>query len=89
MTLHPDGKSGVSIGRTKYDRMRHTILSILGEQGQMTFSDLGAEVASRLEGRFEGSISWYYTTVKLDLEARGLIERVDRMSPQRVRLVER
>ena len=86
MTLHPEGKSGVNISRAKYDQMRDTILSVLDERHQMTSSDLGAEVASRLEGQFEGSISWYYTTVKLDLEARGLVERVDRGSPQRIRL---
>ena len=36
----------------------------------------------------EGSISWYVTTVKLDLEARGLIERVPRSRPQRLRMAE-
>ena len=34
------------------------------------------------KGKFKGSIGWYYTTVKLDLEARGIII-VDRTkSPQ-------
>jgi hypothetical protein len=88
MTLHPDSKSGVNISRAKYDQMRETIVTILGEHGQMTFSELGAEVGNRLEGRFDGSISWYYTTVKLDLEARGVIERVDDRSPQRIRLTQ-
>ena len=86
MTLHPDGKSGVNISRAKYDQIRETIVSVLGERGEMTFTDLGAEMSNRLEGRFEGSISWYYTTVKLDLEARGVIERIDGRSSQRIRL---
>jgi hypothetical protein len=39
-----------------------------------------------LMGKLEGSISWYATMVKLDLEARGEIERIPGSSPQRIRL---
>jgi hypothetical protein len=35
---------------------------------------------------FEGSVSWYVTTVKLDLETRGVVERVPGQKPQRLRL---
>jgi len=41
----------------------------------------------QLRNRFEGSISWYVTTVKLDMEARGEIERVPDSNPQQLRLV--
>jgi hypothetical protein len=41
---------------------------------------LGAEALENL-----GSVTWYTVTVKLDLEARGEIERVPRSRPQRVR----
>jgi hypothetical protein len=89
ITLHPEeGKSGVNISRAKYDLMRETIIGALSEHHEMTFSELGAEVASRLDGRFDGSISWYYTSVKLDLEARGIVKRVGKGSPQRIRLAE-
>jgi hypothetical protein len=40
------------------------------------------------QGTSEGSISWYVTTVKLDLEARGLIARVPGSHPQRLRMAE-
>ena len=30
----------------------------------------------KLEGKFDGSIPWYMEGTKLDLEARGIIERV-------------
>jgi hypothetical protein len=33
-----------------------------------------------------GSVSWYTTTVKLDLEVKGEIERIPGSSPQRLRL---
>jgi hypothetical protein len=87
MTLHPEkGKRGVNISRAKYDLMRETIVDTLSESHEMTFGELGDDVAGRLDGRFDGSIGWYYTTVKLDLEARGVVERVGKVSPQRIRL---
>ena len=54
----------------------------------MTFKDLTQSVHARLSGRFDGSIPWYVTTVKLDLEARGAIARLPKTSPQRLRLAE-
>lgn len=88
MTLHPDeGKSGVNISKQKYDDMRSAILKALEEEDEPTFSELGDDVGRQLEGHFDGSIGWYFTTVKLDLEARGVIERVKGSRPQRIRLV--
>ena len=88
MTRHPDpGKSGVNISRQKYDAIRVAILDAIRARGEITFTELTQDVRIRLEGTFEGSISWYVTTVKLDLEARGLIERVPKSRPQRLRLV--
>jgi hypothetical protein len=86
MTLHPQGKSGVNISKGKYELVRRAIEESLGEEAPMSFSGLRDVVSQRLEGRFEGSISWYYTTVKLDLEARGVVERVPGTSPQMLRL---
>ena len=59
---------------------------MLQEKGEMTFYGLNDEVGRQLEGNFEGSIGWYVTTVKLDLEARGVIERFGK-GPQRLRPV--
>ena len=85
-TLHPEqGKSGVNVSREKYDAIRAAILESVRDHGEITFKDLTQEVRRKLEGTFEGSISWYVTTVKLDLEARGLIERVPGSRPQRLR----
>lgn len=88
LTLHPAGKQGVNIDREKYEQMRDEILAALKAEPEQTFSGLNEVVGARLDGRFDGSIGWYYTTVKLDLEARGIIERVPKSSPQRLRLVE-
>ena len=44
-------------------------------------------VGKTVKGRFEGSINWYVEVVKLDLEANGVIERIE-ARPQRYQLVE-
>lgn len=87
MTLHPEtGKQGVNISRAKYDAIRGASVAALQAHGELTFKALMDAVRERLEASFEGSISWYVTTVKLDLEARGVITRVPRSKPQRLRL---
>jgi hypothetical protein len=86
MTMHPEeGKQGVNIEMAKYVEIRAAILETLANHGEITFKGLTQEVLDRLEDSFEGSVSWYVTTVKLDLEARGVIERVPGSRPQRLR----
>lgn len=86
-TLHPDpSKKGVHIDKEKYDLMRRSILEKLEQQGRITFTELSALVEDDLRGRFDGSMMWYYTTVKLDLEARGELRRVPNSKPQLVEL---
>ncbi|CAG0972639.1 hypothetical protein ANAEL_01265 [Anaerolineales bacterium] len=83
LTLHPDSKKqGVRIEKAKYDVMRTAILENLQRHGAMTFSRLGALIEDLMQGNFDGSVMWYYTTVKLDLEARGEVRRVPGSKPQ-------
>jgi hypothetical protein len=85
-TLHPEaGKQGVHISREKYDQVRAGILDALAN-GPLTLSALFDAVTQRLGPTFEGSPTWYTMSVKLDLEARGEIERVPKVSPQQLRL---
>jgi hypothetical protein len=86
LTLHPEGKNGVNVDKQKYPVVREAILESLRSAGEMTFKALTEDVRRELEGTFDGSISWYVTTVKLDLEARGEIERVPGKKPQHLRL---
>ena len=88
MTLHPAGKQGVNIDKGKYDMVRQAIEKTLQAQPGITFSGMTETVDKRIGDVFDGSISWYVTSVKLDLEARGVLERVDGRSPQRLRLVD-
>ncbi|MGH2625208.1 MAG: DUF6958 family protein [Anaerolineales bacterium] len=87
LTRHPDpAKRGRNVDRRNYEAVRGAVLATLRTRGEMTSEALQDEIGRRLRGRFAGSVSWYYVTVKLDLEARKLIERVPRSRPQRLRL---
>lgn len=85
-TLHPDKKQGVNINKEKYDVIRNAILCVLQTQKEMTFMNLSRAVEKEVNGNFEGSVTWYVTTVKLDMEARGEIKRVTNSRPQLVKL---
>lgn len=85
-TLHPEKKQGVNISKAKYEIIRKAILSTLHTQKEMTFMNLSRAVEKEVNGNFEGSVMWYVTTVKLDLEARGVVKRVPNSRPQLVRL---
>jgi hypothetical protein len=85
-TLHPEKKRGINISRKKYEIIRKVILSTLHAHKEMTFMKLSRAVEKELNGDFEGSVNWYVTTVKLDLEARGKIKRVPHSRPQLVKL---
>ncbi|HUM12062.1 MAG TPA: hypothetical protein VLT82_14040 [Myxococcaceae bacterium] len=85
LTRHPQGKSGKNIPREKYHPVKEAIVAALG-QGELTHSELMAKVEASLRGRFEGNTHWYGETVKLDLEARRIIERVG-SKPERYRRI--
>ncbi|MCE2490803.1 MAG: hypothetical protein J4G17_12635 [Anaerolineae bacterium] len=87
LTLHPEGKKGVNILRSKYDPVREAMLdSLRAAGGELTHTELMAAIAERLTD-FKGSVTWYAETVKLDLVARGVIARSSG-SPQVLTLVE-
>jgi uncharacterized protein DUF6958 len=85
-TLHPEKKQGVKISKEKYEIIRKAILCVLQEEKEITFMNLSRAVEKEVNGNFEGSVTWYVTTVKLDLEARGQIKRVTNSRPQVVKL---
>ena len=85
-TLHPEKKQGVNISREKYEIIRKAILTTLRTQKEITFMNLSRAVEKEVNGTFEGSVMWYVTTVKLDLEARGAVKLVQNSRPQLVKL---
>jgi len=86
LTLHPQGKRGVNIQKRKYDQIREYILSVLSARKDITFDLLSNKAVSELSETFEGKVLWYLVTVKLDLEARGEIERIAGVGGHKLRL---
>ena len=87
LTLHPEeDKQGVNISRSKYDMIHQAIRDAIRSQGTISVKGLVSLVEYNLRNRFEGSIPWYVTTVKLDMEARGEIERIPGPGEQKIRL---
>jgi hypothetical protein len=84
LTKHPLGKSGKNISKQKYEALKKAILSALRNR-ELTHTELFNQLSKRLKNKFAGNISWYGETVKLDLEARKIIERTS-SKPQKYRL---
>ena len=84
LTKHPLGKSGRNIDRKKYDTLKKAILSAL-RKNDLTHTELFSRLNKSLKGKFSGNISWYGETVKLDLEAKRIVERTA-STPQKYRL---
>ena len=86
MTLHPGGKQGVRIVKSKYDQVRNFILDKVKAHGDLSFDELTDMATEELAPVFDGKVIWYMVTVKLDLEARALIERIPKTSPHRLHI---
>ncbi|SYZ73005.1 conserved hypothetical protein [Candidatus Zixiibacteriota bacterium] len=87
LTKHPQGKRGVNISKSKYERVKKEILSLL-RKAEPTHTELFKLLNDKLQDRFDGNISWYGETIKLDLEARGIIQRTS-SKPARYQLAEK
>lgn len=85
-TLHPSGKKGVNIDIIKYETIKDFIIHTLKSEGELTYEYVNNKAIKELETTFDGSVPWYVVTVKLDLEARNIIERVPKTSPHKIRL---
>ena len=84
LTKHPLGKSGKNIDKQKYEMLKKAILLVL-QNKELTHTELFNHLNKSLKSKFSGNISWYGETVKLDLEARKIIERTS-SKPQKYRL---
>ncbi len=83
LTKHPLGKSGRRISKPTYELFEQAILSALRGR-ELTHTELMVQLANDLKAKFSGNIGWYAETMKLDLEARRIIERTS-TKPQRYR----
>ena len=87
LTKHPQGKTGRNITRQSYDALKAAILAALAKK-ELTHTELFEYLNKNLKGKFDGNISWYGETVKLDLEARKIIAR-NTDKPPRYRTVKK
>jgi len=84
LTQHPQGKTGRNIDKETYELFKKEILATLKGK-ELTHTELFEQLEKRLKNKFSGNISWYAETLKLDLEARKMIERTDD-KPQKYRV---
>ncbi len=85
-TLHPlPGKINKKISLIKYNIIKGNILAIL-ENKELTHTELMEELYRKVKDTFEGGVQWYGETVKLDLEARKIIERTV-SKPEKYRII--
>ncbi len=85
-TMHPDpAKTNKQISAEKYTVIRDNILSLLKNR-ELTHTELMEQLYQKVKDTFEGNVQWYGETVKLDLEARKIIERTGN-KPDRYRLM--
>lgn len=74
-TLHPQaGKSNKKIALSKYLFIKEHLLAILSKS-TLTHTELMETLFARVKDNFEGGVQWYGETVKLDLEAGGMVEK--------------
>jgi hypothetical protein len=84
-TLHPQpGKTNKRIALNKYNEIKKHILKILSKV-ELTHTELMEKLYANVKDSFDGGVQWYGETVKLDLEAREIIERTN-TKPEKYRL---
>lgn len=93
-STRPDGLDGWTIELEQYDLLKAVILESIdafaADDGSVPLKILVEEAQRRLgqHSAFPGGrLSNYVRYTKVDLEARGIVERVAKSSPQRVRRV--
>jgi hypothetical protein len=86
LTLHPEGKSGKNILKSKYDLTRECLLGIFSDLPEISHKELTRLSKERLSGILDGNASWYMETVLLDLMARGQIRKIGD-KPVRLRIL--
>ena len=73
------------IDRAKYKSVHDAIIATLKERGPASIIELFEGVKGHLPADFKGPVQWCTFSVKLDMEARGELERVQVNRIHRVR----
>ena len=84
-TWHPiEGKINKKIALEKYEFIKRHLLEIVSET-ELTHTELMEELYARVKDDFKGGVQWYGEVVKLDLEARLIIQRT-KTKPEKYQL---
>ena len=82
------GKKPTRIDRWKFEAIRKAIVKVAPKRGEgVLFRDLAGLVKKQLSAADQkkvGSLMWYVTVVKLELEVRGELKRIEGAGPQRL-----
>ncbi len=87
---HPAGKKAVKIDTDKYIVIKNAIVKSLKKKAELTHTELlgsVVDVLAKSKASFEGAVEWYMESVKLDLEATKIIERLSKRPPHKWKLV--
>lgn len=77
IVTHPVTGSKRNFDATIYAAFRSAIISSLSKSDGKTFTELSQSVKEMIREKmpgFKGSVSWYTISVRLDLEAKGIVE---------------
>jgi len=89
--LHPDpAKQGARVTKSTYEVYKEALLKAMPPSGEeIEFAQLNEATKPHVPEDIlsNTSLGWWVTTVKLDLEARGIIERAPGRGRQRVQLI--
>ena len=82
-TQNISGKSGTNVTPEKYNVIREAMLQILPTEGKgLTLNEMVTNIEPKVpQELFPNGVTWYTVTVKLDLEAKGLVMRLPKIRP--------
>lgn len=75
------------ICRIQYETMRNFIISVMTKENEIPFNKLLEKANQNFTTEFSGSVAWCLLTVKLDLEARGIITNTFNLQHKRLQLL--
>jgi hypothetical protein len=87
---HPGSKRKMKIDAAIYEPFKAAILQSLKGSPGKTYTELNDSVTGIIRKKipgFGGSVSWYTITVRLDLEAKGIVETFTQKGKKMNRLV--
>ena len=61
-------------------------MDTVSAEEEITYQELNRLAVQQLRDSFIGKVGWYVVSIKLDLEARNIIERIPGTSPHKLRM---